>query len=310
MSPARPRKHAPGHAATRGGSIAPDVPLFVFSRDAVRELDRLAADELSIPSILLMEHASLALARHAADMAREREAGVLIVCGKGNNAGDGLALARHLHLDARPVSVILAGTPDALSGDAGVNLAIARRLGIPIHPVDGADIERPARAAAADLAKGGVGLVVDAIFGTGIVGPPREPMAGLIRLVNAFAQQGAPVLAVDIPSGLDAETGRPLGDPADAVVANRTVTFVGLKRGFLAVEAQAYLGDVFVEPIGTPMSLSERLGERLREANHPGESDLSADQFDSPERVADRPGDRASAAGRGHPSKRRRAERG
>lgn len=310
MSPARRRKHAHGHAATRGGSISPDVPLFVFSRDAVREIDRLAVSELGIPSILLMEHASLALARHAADMAPEREAGILVVCGKGNNAGDGLAVARHLHLDGRAVSVLLAGTPDALTGDAGANLVMAQRLGIPLHPVIGDDPEPAARDAAADLANGGVGLVVDAILGTGIVGAPREPMAGLIRLVNAFAEQGAPVLAVDIPSGLDADTGLPLGEPADTVVADRTVTFVGLKRGFLAVDAQTYLGEVFVEQIGTPIYLSERLGERLREANHPGESAVHADPFESPERVADRPGDHAFAAARARPSKRRRAERG
>src|SRR5690606_2338710 len=115
------------------------------------------------------------------DMAPERDAGVLIVCGKGNNAGDGLALARHLHLDGRPVSVLLAGTPDALTGDAGANLAMAQRLGIPLHPVVGDDPRSAAKDAAADLATGGVGLVVDAILGTGIIGPPREPMAGLIR---------------------------------------------------------------------------------------------------------------------------------
>jgi NAD(P)H-hydrate epimerase len=268
MSVARRGKHGRrSGGVTSTGLPAGDAPSYVFSRDALRELDRLAVAELRIPSLLLMEHASLGLARHVDDMAPEGT--ILIACGSGNNAGDGLALARHLFLAGRDVQVILSGEDASYSGDAGINLEMARRLGVPLTRANASSPDAAFHAAAADV--GALGLVVDALLGTGLRGAPRGVIAALIHGVNALRAAGVQVLSVDIPSGLDADTGRPAGTDADVIVADRTVSFVGLKRGFLGVDAQRYVGDVVVEPIGTPVKLSDRLGERLLYAEHPGD---------------------------------------
>lgn len=310
MSPRTRGKYAQRRS---GGTMpAPNEPgeaLFVFSRDRIRELDRIAAAELGIPSILLMEHASLALARHVQDVAPV--GGVLIVCGKGNNAGDGFGLARHLFIAGRRVQVVLSSPASSYSADAAVNLAAARQLGVPVHVCDAADPGNAVYDAADELED--LSVIVDALLGTGLAGAPREEIAALIRTINALGgtahgthgrerpsrgEDAAIVIAVDIPSGLDADTGRPGGDEADVVQADRTVTFVGLKKGFLSADAQRYLGDIHVEQIGTPRSLSERLGEQLAGATHLGE-----ETTDEPRIRSRRPG--ADRRGAGNDSKRR-----
>jgi NAD(P)H-hydrate epimerase len=262
MSPTRQDK---GQRRPPIGGSSPETAVFVFSRDRIRALDEAAAGELGIPTILLMEHASLALAKHAIEMAPN--GGVLIGCGKGNNAGDGLALARHLSVRGLPVCVVLA-EDDSLKDAAGANLAIARRLGIPTLSPGG----KPAAALWREGARilGDVALIVDAILGTGLSGAPRGPVLELIHAVNDREVVDAPVLAVDIPSGMDADTGEAPGDPGDAVIADRTVTFVGLKKGFLSLEAQRLLGEVYIEEIGTPRSLAEKFGEVLPTSEPPG----------------------------------------
>lgn len=268
MSATRRGKHVRrSGGVTSAGLPATDTPIYVFTRDRIRELDRLAVAELRIPSVLLMEHASLGLARHVDEMAPEGN--VLIVCGTGNNAGDGLALARHLFLAGRDVRVLLAGEDASYSGDSGQNLEMARRVGVPITRAGNAGVDASFHAAAGHVDQ--LGLVVDALLGTGLTGAPRGTIAALIRGVNALRVAGVRVLAVDIPSGLDADTGRPAGTEQDVVVADRTVTFVGMKRGFLSVDAQRFIGDVAIEAIGTPMELSDRLGERLCCTQHPGD---------------------------------------
>src|SRR5262245_11939461 len=133
-----PGRSRPGRSTERGWARRPAAPtrVYVFSREGIRALDEAAARELGIPTILLMEHASLAVARHATEILGSRPgAKVLIYCGKGNKAGDGLALARHLHLRGNMVRVVLAGDGSGLPEDAAANLAMARRLDIPITSV-------------------------------------------------------------------------------------------------------------------------------------------------------------------------------
>ena len=224
----------------------------VLTRKAVREVDRVAIKDFAIPGIVLMENAARGLAEHALDMlvnAASFPPRVLIICGRGNNGGDGYALARHL--TNQDIDVTLAGIGDSKANpkavsDAGINKTICRHMNIPdispeITPQKLAD-------------RGEFHLIVDAIFGTGLDRPITGPTAAIIEWINST---GYPVLAADCPSGLDCDTGRPLGC---AVRATRTVTFVARKPGFLVAESRAYTGEVFVAEIGAPAFLIERFG--------------------------------------------------
>jgi NAD(P)H-hydrate epimerase len=290
------------------GRPRPSDEIYVFDRVAIREVDRIAVEEFGIPSLLLMENASRHAADVALGMmervARPR---VLIVAGTGNNGGDGLAAARHLSNAGLAVGVLLAADDEDFRGDAACHLSIVRRMRLPVEVGLEGGVDATARALIAGLAqagdasaRGGAGreagatrgragaaresrsrgsasdrlsevpdLVVDALFGTGLDREISGVHAELVALVNELGSEGAKVLAVDIPSGLDAETGEPHGI---AVRADVTVTFVGLKTGMRRLKAQEYVGDVVVGDIGAPRELVERLGTRLeapKEATRP-----------------------------------------
>ena len=216
----------------------------VLDRQAVREVDRVAIEEFAIPGIVLMENAALGLADHALDMlacASTPPGRLLIICGPGNNGGDGYALARHLVNHEVDVTLASLGNPKP-GGDAGINQTICRHMKIPA--IDSGELK----------SQGDFDLIVDAIFGTGLDRPVTGTAASTIEWIN---QTGVPILAADCPSGLDCDTGRPLGC---AVRASRTVTFVARKPGFLLPEAKPYTGEVFVAPIGAPAFLIERFG--------------------------------------------------
>jgi len=242
----------------------PDV--YILTRQAVREVDRLAMEEFGIPSIVLMENAAF----HLADVALHLtgEAGlprILVVCGPGNNGGDGFAAARHLHNSGAEVAIVHAG-PAKPASDAAINLAIAQKMGLPIERVKGDDGAGAIERAVAAL--GPPDLVIDALLGTGLDRAVREPALGMIARINDLGASGAQILAVDIPSGLDADTGEALGA---AVTADVTVSFVGIKAGFTKLIAQEHIGDVVVADIGAPRELTARLGT-LMDPQDPHES--------------------------------------
>jgi len=212
-----------------------------------RAVDRYAIETLGIPGVVLMENAG----RNAADLiekwARRKQTGtslVSIVCGRGNNGGDGLVIARHLALRGFHVTVDLRGEPAGLSPDAAVNCAIVRKMGIPVRGLD-----EPAQLAKAARRWRGSAVLVDALLGTGFAGEVREPLAGVIRRINAL--KGPLVVAVDVPSGLNADTGQPGGA---AIKADRTITFLAEKAGFTAPVARDYVGRVTVVDIGAPLA--------------------------------------------------------
>lgn len=218
--------------------------MYVLDRDSVRAVDRAAIAEYGIPGIVLMENAARALAVEALAMLPVAGGSVVIVCGSGNNGGDGWALARHLHNAGTGVAVAPLGEPRE-GGDAAVNCRICRAMLIGEIAVD----DLPAQLQACDL-------VVDAIFGTGLDRAVTGAAAAVIERIN---ECGRPVLAVDVPSGLDCDTGRPLGN---AVRATRTVTFIARKPGMDVEAAMAYTGHVVVGDIGAPVELLERFGRK------------------------------------------------
>jgi NAD(P)H-hydrate epimerase len=195
---------------------------------AQRALDTWAIEERGIPGDALMERAGRGLADA---VMRHAPAGrVVVVCGKGNNGGDGFVVARVLRDRGREVQVLLLAAPDEYRGDARTNL---ERLPVDPGPFAGAALE-------------GAAVIVDAILGTGFSGEVREPYASAIAAINA---SGAPVVACDVPSGVDASTGEVAGA---AVRAQLTVTFHAAKPGLWIAPGKAHAGTVEVVDIGIP----------------------------------------------------------
>jgi len=229
---------------------------FCLTREQARQIDRLAMEQYGMPGLILMENAGRACAAEAAAMLREAERSLAVIfCGPGNNGGDGFVVARHLWNWGFPVRAFLIGrTGDALGkgGEAAVNLSIALKMGIPVAEIDG-----PEGVCRAVERSRGAGLILDALFGTGLDKPVREPCRFLISGINEL---GVPVLAVDVPSGLDCDSGRALGV---AVRARRTLTFVLPKCGFRAPGAAAYTGEVKVAEIGLPRQVIRPNATRL-----------------------------------------------
>ncbi|MCL4742372.1 MAG: NAD(P)H-hydrate epimerase [Phycisphaerales bacterium] len=228
----------------------------VLTREASRLVDRLAIDRYGVPSIVLMENAAVALREAALRMLADTPgARVLIACGPGNNGGDGLALARHLHNARVAVAVVVTRPLAAYAGDAGVQAAIVSRMRLAVEDCRGDDVAGAFGRATARL--GAPTLVVDALLGTGQTEPARGTVLAAIQEVNRLRTAGARVLAVDLPSGLDADTGEPMGETVRAQV---TVTMVAPKPGLLLLRAQAYAGEIVVGDIGAPVELLHELG--------------------------------------------------
>lgn len=221
----------------------PEEKSLLMSREQVRAFDAWAIDELGVPGMVLMENAG----RSCAELIEEKfstveKPRVCIFCGTGNNGGDGFVIARHLlNAGFKPV-VVLCGKRSKIKGDARANLGIIEELGVTIEELDvdaSDDIDSKVQTLANNA-----GLIVDAIFGTGLTGQLRDEYKRLIEAINL---QGCPILSVDIPSGLDCDTGQPLDV---AIRANCTVTFVAVKKGFVLETAQAFTGEIYVASIG------------------------------------------------------------
>jgi NAD(P)H-hydrate epimerase len=218
------------------------TPLTLSSRQ-LRELDRQAIHVYGIPGPVLMENAGKSAADYLLSCGLAGK--VVICCGKGNNGGDGLVIARHLDAAGVAVEVILAAPANQLSTDAALQYRIVAKSGISLSAPAVDQLTGPW------LAERLVGAdwIVDALFGTGLTGPLRPP---LDQVVTAINNSPAKKLAVDIPSGLNGDTGEPL---CATIRASHTVTFVARKPGFGNPNAAAWLGKVVVMPIGLPRRL-------------------------------------------------------
>jgi NAD(P)H-hydrate epimerase len=215
-----------------------------LNRRQSREVDRRAAEEYGMHSLVLMENAGRGVADKLGELGF---AGPIVIgCGKGNNGGDGFVLARHLDLRGAAVKVLLWADPAELTGDAAANFTILEKCGVPIE-VFGKSHD----AARLDAALSGAGAIVDCLLGTGAAGDPRPPLDAVIEQLNAHP---APKIAVDLPSGLDCDTGEA---SRTTIRALHTCTFVAPKPGFLIPGAAAYTGQVHVLDIGAPRKLVE-----------------------------------------------------
>lgn len=214
--------------------------MLTLTRAQVRRIDELALSEYGIPGIVLMENAARAVADIAFRMTEDPERSVVIFCGGGNNGGDGLAAARHLHNLGVAVTIVKVFDESRLSPDAATHWRIVGAMKLPIIE-DFASLPKTQ-------------LIIDALLGTGVTQPPRERIASAIRAINAA---GTPVLAVDVPSGLDCDTGQPIGDAC--VRATRTITMAAKKTGFLRPASYPFTGVVTVADIGCPGELIARV---------------------------------------------------
>jgi hydroxyethylthiazole kinase-like uncharacterized protein yjeF len=214
----------------------------VMTRDEARAFDAWAINTIGVPGVVLMENAG----RSCAELIREKlrniaNPEVCIFCGTGNNGGDGYVIARHLKNSGHKITVVILCNEGKIKGDARINLDILRALNQPIEQIDPdkADVAERIKKFAANA-----NMIVDGILGTGLSGEVKD---GYKRIINAINTLNCPVLAIDIPSGLDCDTGEVLGA---AVKADYTVTFGALKKAFTAEQATQYTGEIYIASIG------------------------------------------------------------
>lgn len=218
-----------------------------ITRQQMKELDRKAIEEYHIPALILMENAGRAVADEVLKMLDNPETSeVSILCGRGNNGGDGLVVARHLFNQGVKVKVFYLGNiKESLNkGEAGINLNIVLKMKIPLEEVT---ITRHNLKSIIYNLKSS--LIIDAIFGIGLERPIEGQLKELIDRINTLQ---IPIVAVDMPSGLDADKGIPLGT---AIRATKTVTFGMAKTGFVKESAKDYLGELIVVDISIPRTL-------------------------------------------------------
>lgn len=208
-----------------------------LSVEQSRQIDWVAKDQGHIPGIVLMENAGRGITEC---LLRHKPKSVLVCCGRGNNGGDGFVIARHLDQAGIPVRVILFANPGDLLGDAYMNYSMVYHSDIPF------DVFQKIGEQGFQKQLEEVEWVVDALVGTGQKGALRAPFDMAARLIN---QSGKKVLAVDIPSGMDADTGE-ITEPT--IKANLTVTMVTSKNGFSNPKAKANLGELEIVGIGLP----------------------------------------------------------
>lgn len=234
----------------------------MLSREQCRAADQIAITRYGIPGIVLMENAGHNCAREliAFDMLTsdrrriERPEGVVpdsktgvILCGPGNNGGDGFVIARHLSLAGWNVKVFLFGRGEDVSGDALTNLNSISRFSIPVIELEAAWTPQKIESSFLSVRRTPTRWVIDALLGTGATGDPRAAMANAINVVNGL---DVGRMAIDIPSGLDCETGIP---SATTFRADLTCTMVDQKIGFANSRASEYLGTVKIVGIGAPV---------------------------------------------------------
>lgn len=217
----------------------------VLNRRQSRLVDERAIEKYGMSGLVLMENAG----RGAVDVMQTVgfNVPVVICCGKGNNGGDGFVIARHLDNQDLDVTVLLFADPTLLTGDAADNFAILEKAEIEIEVVESPTADE------LDSLLADAGCIVDALLGTGSQGEPRKPVDLVIDAIN---RRGVPVFAIDLPSGLDCDSG---AAPKHVIRAAHTITFVAAKPGLLKPAAAEFVGQLHVVDIGVPRKLIEEI---------------------------------------------------
>jgi len=208
----------------------------------MREMDQRAIEDFGMPVLLLMENAGRAVAETVRKFSNKKSP-ILILAGSGNNGGDGIVAARYLFNIGWPVEIILSKAQDDFKGDTATHMQLATNFGVPVSNYN--HIHEEGVRKKLKMSR----IVVDALLGTGTKGEAREPYKTLIRLIN---EAHKPVIAVDIPSGLDGDKGK-IND--NAVSARLTITMGAVKNGLLKPSAKEYVGKLIVADIGFPKTL-------------------------------------------------------
>lgn len=239
----------------------------IVTSDEMQKIDRCTIEEIGVPSLLLMENAGLGVVTVVDEMlAGTEKKNILIFCGKGNNGGDGMVVARHLFNRGFQTDVYLVGEKETLKGDALINLKILDGFGLEVFTLkDKKDLKRIRRG----------DLIVDALLGTGVTGKVDGFLAEVIAWINGSS---IPVVSVDLPSGLHSDYGSFQGG---CVQADHTVTMAELKRGLVLPPGRELAGDVTVVDIGSPDFAADRVDVRT----------FLLEEEDIVERLPDRPAD-------------------
>jgi NAD(P)H-hydrate epimerase len=215
----------------------------VVTRERMRWIDEVTINEYGLPSLVLMENAGSGAFRVILEEYPQVKKGkVAVICGSGNNGGDGFVVARWLHCEG--VNVVVYLLSGRMSRDCETNFEIAKRMGVPIHMMD---TEERLGSLSQEIME--ADILVDAIFGTGI---SREVSGYPVKVIELINTSSCPIVSIDLPSGLDADTGRPLGI---SVKADLTITFGLLKRGLLLFPGAGLAGKVRLVGIGIPKEL-------------------------------------------------------
>jgi len=226
----------------------------ILSAEEMREVDRFTAERDSIPRVTLMENAGASVARFVeVRFPKFKQRKIVVLCGKGNNGGDGFVVARLLRDSGAQPEVYLVAAPDQMKGEAAENCRRWQSSGGPLQVVRALTEWQGAKAVI-----GSAEIIVDALLGTGVAGPVRDLPAQVIRDVNARSRKDrSVVVAVDIPSGLSADTGAG-GDAA--INADYTITFTAPKAGMFQGRAGECLGELIVRDIGSSHGLIAQVG--------------------------------------------------
>lgn len=220
----------------------------ILSRDNCRKIDYETIKNIGIPSIVLMENAASEIVNLIRDMGDK----ITIFCGVGNNGGDGLAIARKLYLLNKDVEVILVGNINKLTNDCNLNLQIVKNLNISVTNING-------EFSKTDIIEKVINsdYIIDSIFGIGLNRDVSGIYKDIIEIINGYSKF---TVAVDIPSGMDANTGKEL---KVVVKANLTCTVEVMKKGFMSTKAIDLTGDIKVINIGIPNYIKEQNSEKI-----------------------------------------------
>lgn len=216
----------------------------VVTSDIMRKIDAYCIEELKIPGIVLMENAALKVIKNI-DLTKNNN--FTVICGKGNNGGDGLAVSRHLSTLGKNVEVFLMGSDENISQDARTNACILKHMGIKINRVSNVEDINDLRDSI-----GRSDMTIDAIFGTGLC---REVEGIYYQVISIINENSSCTLSIDVPSGFNSDTGKIMGN---CVNANSTVSFQMYKRGFLSYNTDKLTGEVIVENIGIPEAVVDK----------------------------------------------------